>query len=198
MYLRLIFTPLIALLLTAGSLMAQDLTLNLQPNSELSIEGSSNVRDWGAEAETVEAQFTLQGIEELNLETLNPDQFTSLEVTVPVKGLDSGSRGLTNNIHKYLKEKDYPNITFTLSEVTNIEYMDGSAQITATGVVNAAGQDHEVTMTVEAQQEGNTLIISGSQDLLMTSFDIDPPTALLGTVRAHDEFTVLFNVRFSQ
>lgn len=198
MYLRLIFTPLIVLLLTAGSLMAQDLTLNLQPNSELSIEGSSNVRDWGAEAETVQAQFTLQGIEELNLETLNPDQFASLEVTVPVEGLDSGSRGLTNNIHKYLKEKDHPNITFTLTEVTNIEYMDGSAQITATGVVNAAGQDHEVTMTVDAQQDGNTLIISGSQDLLMTSFDIDPPTALLGTVRADDEFTVLFNVRFSQ
>lgn len=198
MYLRLIFTPLIALLLTAGSLMAQDLTLNIQPNSELSIEGSSNVRDWGAEAETVEAQFTLQGIEELNLETLNPDQFASLEVTVPVEGLDSGSRGLTNNIHKYLKEKDYPNITFTLSEVTNIEYMNGSAQITATGVVNAAGKDHKVTMTVEAQQDGNSLIISGSQELLMTSFDIDPPTALLGTIRADDEFTVLFNVHFSR
>jgi polyisoprenoid-binding protein YceI len=198
MYLRLIFTPLIALILTTGSLLAQDLTLNLQPNSELSIEGSSNVRDWGAEAETVQAQFSLQGIEELNLETLNPDQFASLELTVPVEGLDSGSRGLTNNIHKYLKESDYPNITFTLSEVTNVEYMNGSAQITATGVVNAAGNDHEITMTVEAQQEGNTLIISGSQELLMTSFDIDPPTALLGTIRAHDEFTVLFNVRFSQ
>lgn len=198
MYLRLIFTPLIALLLSAGSLMAQNLTLNLQPNSELSIEGSSNVRDWGAEAETVQAQFSLQGIEELNLETLNPDQFASLELTVPVEGLDSGSRGLTNNIHKYLKESDYPNITFTLSEVTNVEYINGVAQITATGVVNAAGNDHEITMTVEAQQAGNTLIISGSQELLMTSFDIDPPTALLGTIRAHDEFTVLFNVRFSQ
>lgn len=195
--LRIIFTQLFALLITASAVFAQQTTLTLQEGSEMSIEGSSNVRSWGAEVTTMEGTLILN-TDELTPENLSPDMFESLEITVPVNSLDSGSGGLTNNIHKYLKEKDHPNITFTLSEVTNIEQRDGQAEITASGVINAAGNDHEVTMTVLAEQADNGLQISGSQELLMTSFDIDPPKAMLGTIRADDEFNVNFNVLFNK
>lgn len=195
--LRIIFTQLFALLFTAGAVFAQQTTLTLQENSEMSIEGSSNVRSWGAEVTSMEGTLTLN-TDELSPENLSPDMFGSLQITAPVKSLDSGSGGLTNNIHKYLKEKDHPNITFTLSEVTNIEQRDGQAEITAIGVINAAGNDHEVTMTVLGEQADNGLRISGSQELLMTSFDIDPPRAMLGTIRADDEFKVNFDVQFNK
>jgi len=31
----------------------------------------------------------------------------------------------------------------------------------------------------------------------MTSFDIDPPTAIFGTVRARDEMIISYNVNFN-
>ncbi|MEX0647179.1 MAG: YceI family protein [Balneolaceae bacterium] len=196
MYLRILFLQIVTLVLLAGSAFAQEVTLALHQNSEMAIEGSSNVRSWGAEAESITGNLTLSS-GTLELSNLTPEMFGDLTITVPVKSLESGTRGLSGNIHKYLKEKDHPNITFRLSDVTSIDQKNGYAEITARGTVNAAGKDNDITMTVRAEQEGDGLRISGTQNLLMTSFDIDPPRAMLGTIRADDEFSVNFNILFN-
>jgi hypothetical protein len=198
MYLPRIFTAIVTLLLFAGTVNAQDMTLTVQGTPQMKIDGDSNLRSWDADVTEVAATLTLQNVEEMTLESLTPESFKSLEMTVPVEGIESDSRGLTKNIHKYLKGDDYPQITFALNTITDIVLENGTAVITAEGVINAAGKDNPVTMTVTASMNPDGSInFSGEQELLMTSFDIDPPTAILGTVRANDEFTVIYDVNFN-
>lgn len=198
MYLKSFITSLITILFLSGSLFAQDVTLNIQGVPQITIDGDSNVRSWDADVKSVSAELVLTNIEDITLENLTAESFKSMTITMPVESIDSGSRSLTRNIKNYLKEDDHPNITFTLNRVTDIQIENDSAIITAEGVINAAGKDHTVTMNVNASMNPDGSInFNGEQELLMTSFDIDPPTAVMGTVRARDEFKVIYNVNFN-
>lgn len=187
------------MLFMAGAVFAQDMTLNVQDDYEMRLDGEANVRSWGADITELSGTLVLSEMEEITIDSLTADSFKEMTLTIPVESMDSGSGGLDKNMRKYLKADDYPEITFTLSEVTDIEVQDdGTALITAVGVVNAAGKDHEVTMNVNASiNSDGTINFTGEQDLLMTSFDIDPPTAVFGTVRARDEMVISYNVNFN-
>ncbi|MFO7800430.1 MAG: YceI family protein [Rhodohalobacter sp.] len=182
----------------AGTVLAQDVTLNIQGQPQMHIDGEANVRSWDAAVEQVEGTLVMAEVEEMMPENLSADLFKEMTLTIPVESIQSGSGGLTKNIHKYLNADDHPNITFTLNEVNEISVEDESAIITASGVVNANGVDSDVTLQVTASMNADGSInFQGEQELLMTSFDIDPPTAIFGTVRARDEMIISYNVNFN-
>lgn len=198
MYIRKTAISLLLLLLTAGTIFAQEVTYTLQDNFEMRIDGDSNVKSWDAEIKEMDGQLVLTNSDSLTLDTLAPDHFVSLTLNIPVENIESSSGGLTKNLQKYMKKDDHPYVTFELNEITSIEKTDGTAQVTATGIVNAAGKDHSAEMTVEtSMNEQGDIIFTGNTDLLMTSFDIDPPTAVFGTIRAKDEVVISFNTTFS-
>ncbi len=199
MYIKSFITTIIAILFFAETVFAQETTLTIQGSPQMTIDGDSNVRSWDADANEVTATLTLTGIEHISLNALSADAFKEMKISVMVDQIDSEIRGLTRNIHNYLKADSHPEITFTLNAIEEIEKQNDSAMIIAIGVINAAGKEHEVTMNVTARMNDNgTINFSGEQTLLMTSFDIDPPTAIMGTVRARDEFRVLYSVDFGR
>lgn len=199
MFSRFLLTPFLALSIVTGSLFAQDVSLTLAPDHEIVIDGTSNARDWEATVGSVEAEFRLSGYNGSTLDDLQPEHFEVLNLQIPVESIESDSRGLTRNIHNYLEGDDYPYITFELNSVNEIQRNGNTATLSAEGVVTAAGKSHPVEMTVNAEKSSNgSFIFSGQQDLKMTSFDIDPPTAMFGAIRARDEFSVIYNVTFQQ
>lgn len=188
-----------ALIFIFSSATAQDVTLNLTDIQQFKIDGDSNVKTWDADITEAEGTLIFSAVDELALDSLSSVSFKSMTITIPVSEIESGSGGLTKNMHKYLKEDDHPIITFNLTEVTSVELDGNSATIIADGVINAAGVDHSTTLNVDAVlNEDGTITFSGSQDLLMTSFNIDPPTAVFGTIRARDEIVILYSVTFSR
>ncbi|MEX0944733.1 MAG: YceI family protein [Balneolaceae bacterium] len=194
-----IYSLTLIILFVFSSATAQDVTLNLSEIQQFKIDGDSNVKSWDADVTEATAILTLSDIENITLEALTPETIQSLVITIPVSGIQSDSGRLTKNMHEYLKMDDHPQITYQLTDVTSVEYDGEIALITADGVINVAGVELPVTMNVEAAVSADGVIsFSGSQDLLMTSFDIDPPTAVLGTIRAHDEITILHQVSFSR
>jgi len=190
-----LLTPLLILLLGTTPLTAQEVTLQIGQDHEIIIEGTSNVRDWSAEVTAVEGELVLNGFNG-SIDGLTADQFRSLRLEMPVGDIESDGRRLTNNIRNYLEEGDHPVITFELNQVNSVEIDGNSGVLEAEGTVTAAGNEAPVTMQVNVGLEGNNLLFSGSQPLNMTDFDIDPPTAVLGTIRAADEMTIEFNVSF--
>lgn len=177
---------------------ARQTTYQLQADPVIRVDGDSNVRTWGADAETVSGSLTLHNGTLLSLETLTPENFGNLEITVETESLDSGTRGLTRNMHNYLKSGEHPRITFTLNEVTDITMNNGQALIVANGVIQAAGADNPVTMTVLAEVlSENSIRFTGEHEMLMSDFGIDPPTAVFGTVRSDDEIVVRYDVTFA-
>ncbi|MEX0660977.1 MAG: YceI family protein [Balneolaceae bacterium] len=175
----------------------QDIQLNLQPDHEMKIDGDANVRSWDAEVKTINADFVMRAFDINDLSSLTSDHFKTMELTIPVNDIESDSGRLTRNLQGYLKGDDHPQITFTLNNINNVEVNGNSATITADGTINAAGVDHNTTMTVNATFNGNSVTFSGEQELLMTDFNIDPPTAVMGTIRARDEIRIPYTLTFS-
>ncbi|MEX1011925.1 MAG: YceI family protein [Balneolaceae bacterium] len=201
---RKLIIPLQALFLVfAGGIVTataqvQDTTsLQLQPEFTLTINGTSNVRDWDANVETVNADFRVVGITGVAPQDLDPGHFHSLGFRIPVEDIDSGNRRLTNNIQDYLKGDDHPTITFTLSDITAVEQNEEGTFLQATGVLNAAGGQTTLNTDVKVVRTGNgTLLFSGSHTIKMTDVGISPPTVLLGTIRAADEVTITWSLPF--
>ena len=186
------------MLFMAGTVLAQDVTLNIQGQPQMHIDGEANVRSWDAAVEQVEGTLVMAQIEEMTLENLSPDLFKEMTLTIPVESIQASSGSLTRNIHSYLNADDHPNITFTLNEVNEISIEGESAIITASGIINANGVDSEVTLQVTASMnEDGSINFQGEQEILMTTFNIDPPTAVFGTVRARDEMVISYNVNFN-
>lgn len=188
-----------ALIFIFSSAVAQDITLNLTEIQQFKIDGDSNVKTWDADITEAEGTLIFSAVDELALDSLSSVSFKSMTISIPVSEIESGSGGLTKNMHKYLKDDEHPIITFNLTEVTSVELDGNNATITADGVINAAGVDQSVVLTVDAVlNEDGSITFSGTQDLLMTSFNIDPPTAVFGTIKASDEIVIHYSVTFSR
>ena len=192
------FITILAFLFAFSTATAQDVTYQLSEIHQFKIDGDSNVRSWDADVTEAEASLVLTGVDNLSLEALDEESFKSLTITIPVEGIESDSRRLTRNLQGYLKEDDFPTITFDLLQVNSITRADGKAQISADGLINAAGVENALSMNVEAElNDDGSITFSGVQDLLMTDFDIDPPTAIMGTVRSDDEIQIIYQVKFT-
>lgn len=157
--------------------------------AEMTIEGTSSLHDWTSDVTKVEAKATMsfgdQGLQSID----------ELYVEIPVEGIQSEKGSMMDKkTYKALESDDHPNITFKLTKV-NSATADG---LKATGVLTIAGNARTIDMTVKSKKlTGGAIQFTGSKSFKMTDFGIDPPTALLGTLKTGDEVTIKFNVTFS-
>jgi len=94
-----------------------------------------------------------------------------------------------------LKTDDYPNIYY--QSVTNkiVSEKNGIKTIATTGKLTISGVTKTITVTSisKALQNGNVEIL-GKFDVFMTDFNIEPPTALFGTLTTADKVTITYKI----
>jgi polyisoprenoid-binding protein YceI len=119
-------------------------------------------------------------------------------VQIPVLSIDSGKGKMDKKMRKLLKADDYPEIIF---ELTNLEVTaspeTGKAQVQlkTMGNVKVAGVEKTIALEVIGNLEANgTIRFTGSKKLLMTDFNIKPPTMFFGRLKTGDEITVYFEI----
>lgn len=165
------------------SLMSQSMTLDVN-KSKMVVKGTSTIHDWESKVETIKSNGTATQSETLII--------NSLHLTVPVKSIKSGKSGMDKKTFEALKEKKNPNITFTVSSPVTVN--NGKASFK--GKLKIAGHEKEVTIPTTVSKNGNSVTVKGSYTLKMSSFNMEPVTAMLGTVKAGDEITVEFNLAY--
>lgn len=153
--------------------------------TELKISGGSSLHDW--EMVSKEAKGTAVFI--LSGTTVSGAQ--SLKVNAEAESLKSGTRGLDNNAYKALKTGQHKQISFTLKELVGT-----APNYTAKGDFTIAGVTKPASFPVKLTQTGSNLIFEGKYDTKLTNFSIDPPTALMGTVKTRDDVTISFKTIF--
>lgn len=196
-----VLNALLLLLLLPFSLIAQPASSSNKvtyaidnESSTMSIEGGSTIGSWDAVVEVVEGEFMVD-IESLTSGENLSNVFELSGFSVPVGNIDSDSRRMNKNISKYLKEDDYPAITFTLNRAEVTDTSNAGYEVFVNGNISAAGEDHEVSFTssVTMDENGN-LTINGEQQLLFSHFNIDRPSAVFGTIKADEEIQILYNL----
>lgn len=163
-------------------------TYQLSKESKMVIKGTSSLHDW--ESDVTE----LQGEAQAGLEGKEP-QFQRFTLTIPVKSIKSGKGAMDKNTYAALEEDKHPTIQFNLNDIQRIS----NGKITASGNLTIAGQTKPVTLHAEYQMQAqDQLNLRGSYSMRMTDFDIEPPTAVFGTIKTGDEITIDYNLKLQK
>jgi len=152
--------------------------------TKVNILGSSSLHDWESEVQEVSGKgdFTLKGNEIANI--------NSLEVYFKVKSIESGKSKMDELTHDALKEKHNPNVILKLKEVKKIEHND--VRIMAS--LEIAGKVKYVILQGLASVKNDTITIVGEHTLDMTEFDVEPPTAMFGTIKVEKTVTIDYSL----
>lgn len=164
--------------------------------SSMIIKGGSTVGDWEADVTVINASFSVN-LEALQTADAN-NAFELSSFSIPVNDIQSDGSRMTKNIHKYLEKKDHPQILFTLkdSQITLDPDSDGKRfNIESNGTINAAGVNSDVTLNLMGElQDDGSIHFSGVQNINFSDYEIDRPSAMLGTVKAKEEMEIYYSL----
>lgn len=173
----------LAIGLSATTVTAQSDSTKLAftPESKMWVTGTSTVHDWTCDVKDVTGSVTASVA----------DAVTSISdgtFSVPVENIDCDSRTMNKKVNQALNDKDTPTIIFVLGSTTVGD------QIQVTGDLTIAGVTKQIVFPVSTTQSGSTLTFTGEVPVVMTDFNVDPPTAMLGTLKTGDEVKVHFEI----
>jgi polyisoprenoid-binding protein YceI len=155
--------------------------------SEMTIFGTSNVHDWEEVVETIKGDM----VATMNGSSLS--DISTLKITIPVKSIKSGHGAMNKNTYNALNADDYPNIQFVLKSVR----IDGRT-IYCTGTLNIAGTTKTITTPVTYSIQSGVVTVKGSYSMNMTDFNVEPPTAMFGTIYTGEEIKLDFTLALSK
>ena len=185
----------ICFVLYGQQVFAQDITYAIDTEaSDMKISGTSNLHDWQADVNTIYGRVVVKRA--LMRGNASADAIEDVFIRITVEDIRSDNNQLTKNMHKALNAEKQKYITFQLADA-EVESASDNFQIAAEGNLKVAGTTRTVELeNVNARfsEDRSKLYLSGSKTLNMTDFNIEPPTALLGTLKTDEMVTVTFEL----
>lgn len=173
-------------ILTLGT-QAQGVYKLQSENSKLLVAGTSSVHDWEVKATKFSAETSL----EVDQNTVS--QVSDVLFTASAESLESGKGLMDRKMQEALKANKHPEIKFSLKED---ETINGN-KATISGMLTIAGQTREVDVSVHFNElNPQKFGVTGEVPIKMSDFNIDQPTAMMGTIKTGDEVTVKFDLEF--
>lgn len=165
----------------------------LESNSTIKVHGTSTLHDWTMHMEKVSGEATMDIDAESGLD------ISKVYVRLKVTDFKSEWSQMDKNTYEALEEEDHPYITYNLTRVNAVTPQGGNKyQVDASGSLTIAGTTRTIRMksTVQVNSDG-TLRITGSHAMKMTDFNVDPPTAMFGTITTGNDITIEFDTKFN-
>jgi hypothetical protein len=179
------------LIITVGLLLSQINTLRAQPfkvkDYKMTVQGTSSLHDWESAIEKIECK----GFYAMANNSLM--DVKDVVVKIPVTSIKS-TKGkiMDNKTYDAFNYEKYPNIVFTLSAQ---KINEKNSTIDLTGNLAMAGTTKSVNLTANYKILPNgELQIIGSKKIIMTDFGMEPPTAMMGTIKVGNDVSVYFEI----
>jgi hypothetical protein len=184
----------LTLLLPAAGWRAQNERLTLlQPQSRIWIEGTSTIRAFTCTAGLVNALVDTKSANAIPQLLIGEKAVVAVDVKVPVEKLDCGNGTMNEHMLRSLKANENPTILFRLSSY-DITRSSDAAIGTLKGTLSLGGVQKPVSITAEGKAEGELLRVSGSTEVLMTQYDLTPPTLMFGRIKVNEKVLVKFDL----
>ena len=176
--------------------------LVFEPGSRLWIEGTSTLKTWTCEAADVGGYVETDPTAAAGRPTTVLPALSAAELAVPIAGMDCKNDEMHKKVRKSLRAEAQPVIRYEFVRLESAGPRSsgtGSSEalqtLLVTGRLRLAGRERLLNTTVAARFLSDGRVrFTGSQPVLMSDFDIAPPTALLGTLRAGDRVVVNFDL----
>jgi hypothetical protein len=177
-------------------------TIEIEEGGQLWVEGSASIVDYRCSADKPSGQGKIENTQDPQNNVKQGEGAVSITVSIPVDALSCGKKAMDNDLYKALKIDQHPNIYYklldaNLSESAPFVYdVEGEwMNIETRGVLEIAGVKDTTGVTVQGKLlENNRFRVKGSKEVNMDTFNIDPPTAMLGLIKADKELAVFFDV----
>ena len=179
---------LAGILAVPALLAAAAVPLSFQSGSRVWVQGTSTVRSWRCESTQVSGSAQAAGTE------LAQVAQASGEITIPLSSLDCRNGTMNGHMRNALKADQNPTLRFRATSVA----VTPEGAVRMTGPLTIAGQTREVTINGTAAAQNGRLRVTGSKQLTMTDFGVQPPRLMAGTMRVHPPVTIGFDVVLGQ
>lgn len=196
---------LVAAAAAAAAQAADLLRLQASGASALRIEGTSTLHDWKVESGRISGFVEIEPafLEDPTLSSVaalrEGGRAPLVRAVIPVKELRSGEARMDRVMLQALKAGAHPEIRYELDRAVlgaGAAPAAGPFGLDTRGRLTVAGVTREVAMpVVVARSSSGEVVVKGRVPLRMTDFGIDPPRALMGTIRSGDAVTVSFEWR---
>lgn len=173
-----------------GIPITQSFTLN-ETTSKYVIEGTSSLHDWEMVSEQCKGTITY---------TMDGDALSiqSITVSVPSKTLKSGKKLMDKKCYDALKADKFPNIGYEFKSASNLKSTgNGTYSAVFNGNLTIAGNTKNIPINVTINANTGSITIKGRKAIKMTDFGVEPPKALMGTIKTGDDITIDFNLNYN-
>ena len=164
-------------------------------NFDVRLNGTSNLHDWEMKAVkgTSEASFLVDAKGKVI-------SITKLSFTLPAKNLKSEHTAMDKNTYKALNTDNNPNISFVSTSATITSTGANNYQLNCQGKMSIAGttKQTELVATGKYDPANKSFTVTGVKKMKMTDYNVQPPKALMGTIKTGDNISISYNVTFSK
>lgn len=184
-----LLTVIVSLLLCSG--FADEGIWVIDAESQLTIQGSTNVNDFICKIDYCTGTDTLQYIEN---NSGNELRFTRSLMTVPIRSFDCGAKPISKDFWKTLKAETYPEMTINFISLQNLHFknnsnIDGIVDIALAGVTAR----YTIRYHVQVKDNGNVLL-RGRHAVNFSDFQLVAPQKLNGLIKVKEVLKVDFNL----
>jgi polyisoprenoid-binding protein YceI len=164
----------------------------IKEQSSITVSGTSSLHNW---------EMVLQNYRCSILIVIDNPSITIQKVDFKgiSKSLKSDYSLMDKKTYNALKVDTYKEIQFVSSSLKEILLNSKSFKGEITGSLFIGGVTNTVNLLFTGKIISDKMIqITGSKKLAMSEFNIDPPTAILGTLKTGDEVVISFNLILKQ
>lgn len=170
---------------SANLLLAQEYKA-VPSSSKLSITGTSSLHNWEIVADTFSGKI-LAKVENNQLQSIEKFIFQ-----LKANSLKSGKSAMDKKTYKALKEEDYSIITYQGNAVTLTENT-----ATFSGTMSIAGTAKNFKAKAKFKYSNGEVSLIGSKVFKLKDFNIEPPSAVFGTIKTGDEVEIHYNLKLT-
>jgi polyisoprenoid-binding protein YceI len=183
--LKLLLPPFMLIALVWHNAHAQE-TIQLKSYS-LKVQGTSSLHDWESNVE----QLDCKGSFTVSNNSLS--DIKNIVINIPVTSIKSPKgKMMDNKTYDAFHFEKNPRITFLM---TGCKIQDGKGVLIVTGTLSMAGVTRPTDLTVNYKVlPDGQLRLTGSKKLSMAEFRMEPPTAMMGTIKVGNEVNVSFDL----
>ncbi|WP_115889670.1 YceI family protein [Flavobacterium cutihirudinis] len=175
-------------------LLAAVITFSLQVNaqkrfslakSNFEVAGTSNIHDW------VMKSSEGTGSAFLTITDSKLTDIKNLSITLPAESIKSSKTSMDDVAYETLETKSHKNIRYVLKSADKVN--ETTWVLTGTYTIAGVSKEYKTQVRV-ATYDNSTFVLQGSNRMTFSDFEMTPPSAALGVVKAGKELTVLFNI----
>lgn len=186
-------TIILFFVLSASPLLAQPQDYTLAPaGNKAVITGTSSLHDWEMDVTRFSSGFRM------NREGSAVNSIDNVTFSCSARDIKSDNSIMNKKTYEALKADEFREIKFSGSSVKNLQSEGNNIRGTLTGKLTLAGQTHDITVPFTGTVSERSISINSSAELTFSGFGMEPPTAMLGTLKTGDKVKVTFNLLYNQ